>query len=437
MPSINACTTYDEFNAHTVVALKAFAKDSGMKGYSKYNKDSLIHFILQNLTTPIQCSVPSAPRARRAPQRSRVRTAFSHTKRQASRVHIAVVLDGSGSMEDHKDVVIRTLAESLDVCNANGIETRWSFVAFDGGVHQLSKRPITGSDLDVDRVSRWYSNVPGPGLTNFFDAVNYGVKIVRNHYNDESWHKVLMVLTDGADNDSQQFPPDDLKQQFKLRNILAHPGISNFNVFMLTTNIGAGDKMLVDDLLRGCAHGHHVHQEAGPTPRKDLQRLLGRFNADFYRIVIRDIGSARAPAPTRSASVAPSVTTYGLGCDDDDVKVLDLSHAKYRAIYNKTTIVAAKILIREVQPTYNATKSDTKAEIFEYLLQLREDVTIGEMRAAVRRERAVKAANEAHGMQDLIAQLGEISMTRTPAQSSQFAHEMHAAAAAFRGTPAA
>lgn len=126
--------------------------------------------------------------------------------------YVAFVLDSSGSMHRIRELAVDSFNEQLQTLKreTEGINTKVITTKF-------SSSPIReiGEVVPLDEVEELTDETYIPdGNTALFDAIGFTInKVVREYKEDDSDAAVLfVVITDGEENDSQEFRQADIKQ---------------------------------------------------------------------------------------------------------------------------------------------------------------------------------------------------------------------------------
>ncbi len=125
----------------------------------------------------------------------------------AQKVHVGIVLDRSGSMEDCRADAIGAVNSYLrQVKNDKELEARISLVIFDS----------QGIDVIRDRVPSMGCADLSPGeyepraQTPLLDAVGHGAALLDKH-KEAGERSILAIMTDGLENASREYTKDTIK----------------------------------------------------------------------------------------------------------------------------------------------------------------------------------------------------------------------------------
>jgi len=123
------------------------------------------------------------------------------------KVHIAIVLDRSGSMGDARADAVDAINRYLrTVRDDQSMEARLSVVLFDShGIDTIRDRVPVGACKDVD-----IDEYQPRGSTPLLDAVGYSVGIV-DCLSHKDERRIMAIVTDGLENASREYTRDRLK----------------------------------------------------------------------------------------------------------------------------------------------------------------------------------------------------------------------------------
>lgn len=131
------------------------------------------------------------------------------------KVHIAIVLDRSGSMEEARGDAVRAINVYLrSVRDDQSMDARLSLVLFDShGIDTIRDRVPVRTCPDI----ALHEYVPR-GSTPLLDAVGYSVGIV-DCLTDKDERRIMAIVTDGLENASREYTRDRLRELLERKQV--------------------------------------------------------------------------------------------------------------------------------------------------------------------------------------------------------------------------
>jgi uncharacterized protein YegL len=213
--------------------------------------------------------------------------------RMVHKVHIAMVLDRSGSMEEARfDAVSAVNRYLAHVRSDKSMDARLSVVVFDSqGIDTIRDRVPVSACADVA-----LSEYEPRGATPLLDAVGYSVGIV-DCLTRKDERRIMAIVTDGLENASREYTREQLRVLLDRKQredgwLILYMGAGH-DSFSQASQIGIPTRHTADfslnafgetaDVLKavgsrflGQRKGHGRAYESGLTGDERLQLILGR-----------------------------------------------------------------------------------------------------------------------------------------------------------------
>lgn len=202
---------------------------------------------------------------------------------------VAIILDGSSSMQSIRGEAIGAFNEQVETLHANSkeVETKVSLVEFGTTVKEPTIWNRRTSKLQPITNDQYNPN----GMTALYDAMGSTIEKLTSlpEANDSDTAMLVVIISDGAENNSKTYNAPFLKQRIKE---LEATGRYTFSY------IGANQDMLDVSNNLGISLGNTLAFDASPDGTRRMSETYATATANYMKGVSRGkLGSAKMFSP--------------------------------------------------------------------------------------------------------------------------------------------